>query len=261
MSCSFREYLSPYSDGELDTLRAEEIKGHLETCVSCQGELNSLLQIRDSLQQGAASTKAPLHLKEKILGETRQAQRKVFIPRWNFARASTLVAAVLFAFILAFYYWPQGKDSFTDLVDILVKYHAVYGPGGKSLKLESSNSREAALWFKKKLGLEFSVPNAAFAGYSLKGADAFEQEGRKFAYLRYQGKGKGEIVGYIIFKDSAFSINLPETVTVGKIKLQIGKKKETNMAVWKKGGLVYLILTTEDRSELLHYARRCIELF
>jgi len=218
-----------------------------------------MLQIRDSLQQRAASTKAPLHLKEKILGETRQAQRKVFIPRWNFARASTLAAAVLFAFIIVFYYWPQGKDSFTDLVDSLVKYHGVYGPGGKSLSLESSNSREAALWFKKKLGLEFSVPNAAFAGYSLKGADAFEQKGRKFAYLKYQGEGR--IVGYIIFKDSAFSIDLPETVTVGKIKLQVGKKEETNMAVWKKEGLVYLILTTEDRSELLRYAQRCIELF
>ena len=239
MSCSFREYLSPYSDGELDTLKAEEIKEHLETCGLCREELNFMLQIRDSLQQGTASTKAPLHLKEKIVGETRQKKRKVFIPRWNFARASTLVAAVLFAFILAFYYWPQGKDSFTDLVDTLVKYHAVYGPGGKSLRLESSNSREAALWFKKKL--------------------AFEQEGRKFAYLKYQHDG--QTVGYIIFKDSAFSIDLPETVTVGKIKLQVGKKEETNMAVWKKEGLVYLILTTEDRSELLEYARRCIELF
>ena len=259
MSCSFREYLSPYSDGELDNLKAEEIQEHLETCGLCREELNFMLQIRDSLQQRAASTKAPLHLKEKILGETRQAQRKIFIPRWNFARASTLAAAVLFAFIIVFYYWPQGKDSFTDLVDSLVKYHAVYGPGGKSLSLESSNSREAALWFKKKLGLEFSVPNAAFAGYSLQGADAFEQKGRKFAYLKYQEDGK--IVGYIIFKDSAFSIDLPETVTVGKIKLQVGKKEETNMAVWKKEGLVYLILTTEDRSELLEYARRCIELF
>ena len=259
MSCTYHEHLSPYSDRELDTLKAEEIKEHLETCVSCQGELNSLLQIRNSLQQGAASTKAPLHLKEKILGETRQIERKGFIPRWNFARASTLVAAVLLAFILAFYYWPQGKDSFTDVVDTLVKYHAVYGPGGKSLSLESSNSREAALWFKNKLGLEFSVPNAAFAGYSLQGADAFEQKGRKFAYLKYQEDGK--IVGYIIFKDSAFSIDLPETVTVGKIKLQVGKKEETNIAVWKKEGLVYLILTTENRSELLEYAQRCIQLF
>ena len=64
-----------------------------------------------------------------------------------------------------------------------------------------------------------------------------------------------------IFKDVGFSIDLPETVDVGKIKLQIGKKKETNMAVWKKGGLVYLILTTENRSELMEYARRCIEFF
>ncbi len=59
----------------------------------------------------------------------------------------------------------------------------------------------------------------------------------------------------------AFSLDQAETVAVGKIKLQIGKKKETNMGVWKKDGLTYLILTTEDRSELLEYARRCIQLF
>jgi anti-sigma factor RsiW len=259
MSCTYHEYLSPYSDRELDSLKAKEIKEHLETCGPCREELNFMLQIRDSLKQGAASTKAPLHLREAILGGKRQTERKFFIPRWNLAYAGTLAAMVLFSFILAYYYWPQGKDSFTDLVDTLVKYHAVYGPGGKPLSLESSNSREAALWFKKKLGLEFSVPNAAFAGYSLKGADAFERKGRKFAYLKYQHDSK--TVGYMIFKDSSFSIDLPETVTVGRIKLQVGQKKKTNMAVWKKEGLVYLILTTEDRSELLEYAQRCIELF
>ena len=259
MSCTYHEYLSPYSDRELDSLKAKEIKEHLKACGLCREELNLLLQIRDSLRQGAASTKASIHLREAILGGKRQVRRKFFIPRWNLAYAGTLAAMVLFAFILAFYYWPQGKDSFTDLADSLVKYHAVYGTGGKPLSLEPSNSREAALWFKKKLGLEFSVPNAAFAGYSLKGADAFERKGRKFAYLNYQNDRK--TVGYMIFKDSSFSIDLPETVTVGKIKLQIGKKKETNMAVWKKEGLVYLILTTENRSELLEYAQRCIELF
>jgi hypothetical protein len=58
--------------------------------------------------------------------------------------------------------------------------------------------------------LDFSVPNAAFAGYRLKGVDIFEQGGRKFAYLEYQKDGK--IIGYLIFKDVGFSIDLPETV-------------------------------------------------
>ena len=53
----------------------------------------------------------------------------------------------------------------------------------------------------------------------------------------------------------AFSIDQTETVAVGKIKLQIGKKKDANMGMWKKDGLIYLILTTEDRSELLEYTR------
>jgi anti-sigma factor RsiW len=259
MSCSFYQHLSPSIDGELDTPTTEKLKNHLETCVFCRAELNFMLQIRNSLRQGATSTKAPLFLKDKILGEARRAQRTFFFPRWNFAHAAGLVVVVLLAFVMLFNFWPKDRHSFTDIADILAKHHTVYGPGGKSLSIGSSDSQDAQLWFKTKLGLEFSVPNAAFAGYKLKGANAFEHQGTKFAYLKYQKNEK--IIGYIIFKDKGFSLDLPETVDIGKIKLEIGKNKETNIAVWKKGGLVYLILTTENRSELLEYARRCIQLF
>jgi hypothetical protein len=117
----------------------------------------------------------------------------------------------------------------------------------KSLSLEYSDSEDAELWVKSKLGLEFSVPNAAFAGYELQGADGFERRGRKYAYLKYQEDGK--TIGDIIFKDKGFSLDLPETVNIVKIKIQMGKMKETNIAVWKKGGLVYLILTFEDKGD------------
>jgi len=259
MSCSFYQHLSSYIDGELDTLTTDRLKDHLEMCVFCRGELNFMLQIRNSLRQGAASTKAPSLLKEKILGEARRAQRTFFFPQWNFAYAAGLAAIVLLAFVLLFNFWPKDRHTFTDIVDILAKHHTVYGPGGKSLSIGSSDSQDAQLWFKTKLGLEFSVPNATFAGYKLKGANAFEHQGTKFAYLKYQENEK--IIGYIIFKDKGFSLDLPETVDIGKIKLQLGKNKETNIAVWKKGGLVYLVLTTENRSELMEYARRCIQIF
>ncbi len=228
-------------------------------CVFCRGELNFMLQIRNFLRQGAASTKTPPLLKKKILGEARQSQRTFFFARWNFAHAAGLVGVVLLAFVMLFNFWPKDRHTFTDIADILAKHHTAYGPGGKSLSIGSSDSQDAQLWFKRKLGLEFSVPNAAFAGYRLKGANAFEHRGRKFAYLKYQKDGR--IIGYIIFRDKGFSLDLPETVDIGKIKLQIGKNKETNIAVWKKGGLVYFILTNEDRSELLDYARQCIRFF
>lgn len=260
MVCTIRQYLSPYADGELDSPKAKEIKGHLKACVTCREELNFMLKIRSSLKLGAAAARAPRHLKVKILSETPKTKspRTTFL--WNFAYTATLAVTIVLAVVLISYnYWPLGKGSFPDLVDKLVAYHTVYGPGGKPLTVESSDSKDAELWFNQKLDLAFLVPNAAFAGYELKGADSFEYKGRKFAYLKYQKEGK--IIGYIIFKDEGFSIDWAETVAVGEIELQIGKRKETNLAVWKKGGLVYLILTNEDRSELLEYAERCIQLF
>jgi anti-sigma factor (TIGR02949 family) len=259
MSCTFYEYLSPYCDGELDSLQAKGIKEHLESCPNCRRKLDFLFQIRNSLKQGAAHTKAPAHLKKKILHKAHKAQRTIFFSRWYFAYAATPVAIVLSTLILICHHLPVDKDASTDVVDILAKQHAAYGPGGNSLSIESSNSQDAELWFKRKLGLEVSVPNAAFAGYELQGADAIEQNGKKFAYLKYQRNG--QTISYIIFKEMEFCLEMPEIVNIDKIEIQIGKKKDTNIAAWKKGGLIYLILTTEDRSELLEYIRRCIRFF
>jgi len=259
MTCSFYKHLSPYLDGELNAPDKEKLAEHLESCVDCTREFDLMLQIRDSLRHGAALTKAPPLLKEKILSGKSQAQRTFRIPRVKFPHAAGLAAAVLSVSILIFFSWPTDRVSFENTVDIFVKQHAAYGPGGKSLNLGSSSSREAALWLKKRTGLEITVPNAAFAGYKLVGVDTFEQMGRKFAYLLYQEDDK--TVGYIIFKDEDFSIDLPETEYLGKIKIYVGKRNGTNLAVWKKKGLVYLILTTESRAELMEYARLCIQRF
>jgi hypothetical protein len=184
----------------------------------------------------------------------------VLIPRWNFAYGGTLAAVLLFAIILIFYYrWPWERDSFTDVVASMVKYHAAYESGGRSLSVKSSDSQDTELWFKRTLDFKISIPNAAFAGYGLEGADIFEQNERRFIYLKYQRNGK--TIGYIIFRDFGFSVDLPETVDIGEIKLHLGEKRETSFAVWKKGELVYVILTTEDRSELIEYARLCVQLF
>lgn len=260
MGCPFHQHLSPYLDGELDHLKEKEMEEHLEACVACQEELDFLLQIRDSLKQAAASAKAPELLREKILGEARQPRRTVLIPRWNFVYGAALAATVLFAITLIFYYhWPLERDSFRYVVASIVRYHAEYESGGRSLDIKSSDVQDAESWLKRRLDFKIPIPRAAFAGYGLEGADIFEQKGRKFAYLKYRGNGK--TIGYVIFKDPAFRIDLPETVDIGEIKLHVGEKEETNFAVWKKGELVYVILTTEDRSELIEYARLCIQLF
>lgn len=222
--------------------------------------MNSLLEIRDYLKQAATSAKAPAPLREKILDEPRQARSTVFILRRNFAYALPLVAMLLVAAIVVFYYhWPWDRNSFRHVVALMVKYHSAYESGGRSPGIRSSNLQDVDLWLKGSLNFKIFIPRAAFAGYELVGADIFEYGGRKFIYLQYQHKDK--TIGYVVFKESAFPIDLPETVDLGEITLHIGQIKETHVGVWKKGGLVYAIMTTEDRSELIEYARLCFQLF
>lgn len=259
MSCDYYQHLSPYLDGELDGLETNNIKEHLETCTFCRGELNHMLQIRDSLKQISNSMKAPSHLKQKILGDMRQGRRIMSFVRWNFAYATALVATVLFIFGLLFYYWRVESDPFTEITATLMNYHAAYESGKRTLSIKSAGLENIESWFNGRLDFMISIPNAAFAGYRLEGADILKNDNEKIAYLMYQKKGTS--MGYMIFQDLDFLIELSETKNVGEIKLYFGEKKGTNFAVWKKGGLVFFLATSEDRSELIEYARRCILLF
>ncbi len=77
--------------------------------------------------------------------------------------------------------------------------------------------------------------------------------------MKYQREAT--TISYFVFEDFGLSLGLPETVNVGEIELHMGEEEDTNCAAWKKEDLVYFILTAEDRSELIEYARQCIELF
>ncbi len=260
MKCPFHARLSPYLDGELDRLEAKKMKEHVEACAACREELNFLLEIRDSLKQAAASAKVPASLREKILGETHQARSAVFILRRNLAYVLPLVAMLLVAAIWSFYsHWPWEQDSFRHIVATVVEYHSAYESGERAPSIRSSNLKDAELWLKEKVGFEILVPRAAFAGYNLVGVDVFEHRGKKFAYLKYQEQNK--TIGYVVFKDLTFPIDLHQTMNIGEITFYFGQIKETNVGAWQKGGFVYVIMTTEDRSELIEYARNCIQLF
>ena len=225
MKCTFRDYLSPYLDGELDHLKEEEMKTHLKACSACQGELDMLLEIRESLKETAALTKAPPLLKERIHGELRPARRIAFIPRWNFAYGAILVA-VLLTFVLISSHLLTRKESFSDVVTLLVKYHTVYSSGEKALSMGFSDPQDAKQWLENRFGLNVLIPKAAFAGYNLEGGDIFEQGGREFAYLKYQGEGNK--IGYVFLKDTGLSLNLPENAEIGGIQINLGTKNGIN---------------------------------
>lgn len=260
MECPFHAHLSPYLDGELDPLEAKKMKEHLGACVTCREELNLLLEIRISLKQAVASAKVPAPLREKILGETRQAGSAAFILQRNLAYVFPMVAVLLVAAVLSFYFhWPWKQNSFRHIVGTMVKYHSAYESGKREPTVRSSSLRDAESWLKGKVGFEITIPRAAFAGYSLVGADIIEHRGKRFVYIKYQRESK--TIGYVVFKDLTLPIDLNETINIGDITFYFGQIKGTNVGVWKKEGLIYVILTTEDQSELIEYARNCIQLF
>ena len=258
MQCPVYHYLSPYADGELEASETKKVREHLKGCVACQEELNLLLEIRNCLKRAALSAKTPATLREKILGEAQRGRSTGFLFRKDLAYAYPLVAVLIVA-IAIFYYWPRERDPFKLIVASMVKYHSAYASGERAPGIRSSNVQDVESWLKGYLDFKILIPHAAFAGYDLVGGDIFEQRGRKFVYLKYQQGIK--VIGYVIFEDFALPIDLPETIDIDKITVHVGKIQGTNIGAWKRGELVYSVLTTEDRSELIEYIQLCIQLF
>ena len=108
MKCiDVRENLNVFLDDAIENSRKEKIKSHMENCVSCRIEFETLQTIGDALRQNLFVAAAPPSLDDKILSafedfhsqkrnvraaEKREKNVWFGIPRFAFAAALALVA-------------------------------------------------------------------------------------------------------------------------------------------------------------------------
>lgn len=133
-----------------------EVRVHLQGCAACREEARTLRLLREGLTQSAPEVMPPADLKERVLGEARQVQRRRAQPWW-FAAAGVAAALALGALLPG----RLGTASAAELRDpaVVVAY-------GDSLVVANNGAAGAALNLVDGRGRVFSIvldtPRAAW---------------------------------------------------------------------------------------------------
>jgi anti-sigma-K factor RskA len=139
----FEKLLGPYLLGELSVEEQRELKGHLEECSECRGELDRSRQTHDLLRELAAGRPRP-ELKDRVLARARgeiPARSRGGWRHWVPA-AALLIIAVLGAGLL----WTITKDS-TEGIPLTATAPTSEGGGEISGEVEKGNLQiELVVW-------------------------------------------------------------------------------------------------------------------
>jgi anti-sigma-K factor RskA len=121
----FEELLGPYVLGELTDEEERELERHLETCSSCQNDLEEVRRAHGVLRSAMASP--PPELKEWVLARARNEERHTPAGRWKIWLPAA--AALLLVALLSFGVLRTVTDNSNSLA--LTATSAAPGAGGE----------------------------------------------------------------------------------------------------------------------------------
>lgn len=199
MTCfEAREYLFAFLDGELDAALSIELQRHLEHCPECAREAEIERTVRRQLgtalgPQAAGTSQQAL---DRVMSQIRSEQGRARRPAWRrFPAGVRLLGLAAALLVIAVGGWLalrggpnlQTSPKFADLV---VTDFQHFVEKGKSLELQSSNSKEASGWLLERTQVAVSLPVMQHDRCKLIGARSCKLSGRPAAFAFYEIEGQ-----------------------------------------------------------------------
>lgn len=244
MDCSELERLLPaFADGEFAPEDSTETEVHLATCESCRGQVQELIAFRSFVHSRCAPVQAPPSLRRDI-------QRKIAKQRSleNLRRYASYSAVAAGLAIVATAGYVAKEDAPTAPRPLEVVMDAV-DKHARALPVEVTPAAgDVDSWFRGKV--DFAVRAPVFkspAAPRLMGARLANVRDRQAAYFVYGGDDPGRRMTLLLFPGN--DLDLPDGE--GAQEVMVANEKGYNVAVWRKRGIVYSLVSDLDERDIL----------
>ena len=166
MNCdSANPYLDAFVDGELDPGVERVLEEHLRICSDCQSAVWEIREFRSLFKASAASFKAPLELRLRVLNMTQRVRAKPSVPKpyaWM-AAAAVLILGAMVVFLVS------APDHGKELSKEAAVDYSRSTTAEPLVELASADFGVLKPWFSDKVGFAPPAIDLHEYGYELAG--------------------------------------------------------------------------------------------
>jgi len=257
-----RGQLDAYLSNELLVETSGEVARHLEGCVACSRELESLMRVREALRKAVEKKLPPAHLGAAVRARLRNTQPARFSflqapPPWAIALAS--LAFVVLAGGVG-YQWLElrsGRQMVAAVLKLGVSDHLHCAINGHNYP-EVANPPDK---LRKKLGSRYAglvpVVAARLSGFEILEAHICSVPGSPRKYVHFIVRGRGTILSVILTRREGDNLPADRSLvawTSGGVHLYDAKAEGMSVAGFETRDYLGFVVSDLGRDEMIQLA-------
>ncbi len=246
-----QEYLQELMDGALPQDQEGRLGAHLDICPACARELALQREIRSRVAAGVLRREPPAELRRKVHEILAPSQGQIWgllsrpAVRWGVAVAALLLIGLVPLTLLT----RTPQERIPPILVEAVNDHRSFAMRVTPTALPTADPHAVRKWLQAKVGFEIDPPAGRGGALRFMGGDVTFFLERKVACLLY---GKGDrLVSLFVLPDEGVEVPREDLRRVDGLELYVASQKGYGIVLWKKGSLLYSVVSDLPQDELL----------
>lgn len=250
-----RRHLLDYQRGRLNPELEEDVRPHIEGCLSCSHAGETEKALTDLLERKMPQYPAPIALKRRLAAKwpSPAATRPSWWERWGRSLVPAGAVVLLLLLLLPWYYERTStRQASENMVTEAVNDHLRILQSQHPLEIESGNFHQIKPWFAGRLDFSPVVPFLGDEEFPLRGSAIGYYLDRKAAVFEYGSRLHA--ISLFVFRAAGLPWSTRSLETVGKVRAYSGERRGYNVILWRDGEFGYAIVSDVDPSTLCKLA-------
>jgi anti-sigma factor RsiW len=256
-----REQFEDLIEGLLPPAARLALEVHVGGCERCAAELRAQDRIRRAVREGLPRLRAPRHLRARVLSALAgqragrwwtavqfRLRERPWVPAGAVVGLALLIAAPwVWRTVARPPVVPVVTEAINEHLRLLLRNQPQEVTG---------DPHEVVTWFQGMVDFGLAVPARAAPGFRMLGGGLSYFLGRKVACLMY--KKDAHLVSLFALRGDGVEIPRDPSVRVDGVSLAVAKQRGFTALVWRRGDVVYLLVSDIPEADLTRLARSMV---